>query len=903
MINRRIFWFHLSFAIVTGWVFCAPSAHAATTKSNFLRRLNEYRDNGLDVRDQWDEARSQVDSDHGKTETTRYFDDILNFYVKQPVGEHVEEVERAFADYADDVGRMLSGLNIGNTDKLASCRDAPLSKSKIKSYGTNVADEMRQLAISGSIRSTGRGRSDRRSGDEYDKDQVYDSVTGAFMDIDTVGNCCEELRKDRNTEFSQTGKGQTFGEDVCAKLKLDLEEAQKKFQKSLDAALPAPTAAPDPGDVFDGDYQLFGYFLQEHNYLKSALSQARRRGATLADSADAEDEILQNIKSACEKGRDKAQDKSVPISKSLVTNLGKAIKCHILPSIATTSWDLQYQRLTVAGAMVPIEGKDWDVNCDPNETAQYLAMRTDDPAQLARQWGLDTMQNPDYISRLRNLQPTASIPIVANPGMGGGYFTGIGVYGVQPTQINTAANASTGNTVGSTSRGTVSTVSNGTSSSSRRVSASRSLSTASVGPSSRTLATRTAAGSTRLAVANGVGRANQVRTLSTSIRNNQNPVQLASTLKSGATNTRNFTTKIASNNAKLSSSQRRTLNVQSSSTARAVVGKLAGVRGSQSTAQDVLNAIEQGKGNPGGTVGNFADRQAQNAADQQAQLDEQKRLDGLITQAIQNVYDKQQKQRQKIAEIQGLINERDVMVAGVLQEIISKPPKAQADRIQQLRLQLMQKDKEISLLKVEYDGYDAAIAQQNVIAQSLQYNGQNSPYFTPGRGSRGTRGKTTFRPILDLLVPEAFAAVPVSEIDFVGGMKAFVADLRKQIADNKAKETQVLKEAYALYKARGDAITEDNVRDTDSSALIEASLYADALYFESKELVESASDKKSPSNIAANVVSVLVETRDNAAEARKALDTIALQFKESYPLRAEDNPEAWWPMVPAALME
>lgn len=895
MKTRRLDWSRASFALVA----FAVSAQASSDRSAFSKRLSQYSENAQTILDEWDNARPELDSEHGKAEAARYYQDILNFYVKQPLAEHIDDVDAAFATYSSDVNKLYVASGI--EADLNSCSTNPLSKNKLKGYGQTVTEQMRQLAVGGTIRGVGRSA---RSRDDFSSRDLNDAIDAALDSSapDSTFQCCKQGRKD-------AGDSPEDAKKFCEKLLGDLQEAQARFKAELNTALPPPADAPDPGSVFDGDYQLFGYFLQEHRYLKSDLSKARRSGGhDLEASADAETEVLENIKSACERGVAKAQDKSKPISKSLITNLGKAIKCHLLPAVATTSWDLQWQRLAVGGASVPVEGKDWDVDCDPNETAQYLAMRTDDPNQLAKQWGLDSLQNPDYIMRLRNLQPSASVSIVPNPT--GGYFTGLGVYGVPQTGTSSIASglrSANGMpySAGNTGRGVGVMTGSGNSNGSRRLSSSR-LSTAGVGSGGgvRTLAARTASSSSRIAVSNGVARATQVRAVGAAIHNNQNPVQLASALQSGAAKTRSFAATVAANNASLSGSQRRSISTQSALQAKSVVTRLAGVRGSQSTAQDILNAVTSGNGNPGTLVGNLNKPTPEQV--NAAQAAQQKQIDLLITQAINSIYDKQQKQRQKISEIQSLINERDVLIAATMAEIIDKAPKKQAERVQQLRLELMQKDKEISLLKVEYDGYDAAILQQNVIAQSLQYGGTTSPYYRGGPGSGGgsSRGKTNgvYQPILDLLFPVAWAE-PTQSLDFIGAFQAFIKDLRQQVADRKVEEKKLRQEAYRMYKARGESITAANARDYDSGAIIEASLYADALYAESKDLVESASDDRSPSSIAPNVVSLLVQTRDDANEARKSLDTIALQFKESYPLKADENGEAWWSLVPGAILE
>jgi hypothetical protein len=887
------------------------SLEARAADSGFINRLRQYYQSGDDIIDRWDDARGDLDSEHGKSESARYYSDLLKFYVKDPLAAAIPGVEGAFADYGEAVSRAYSESGIRNPERIESCNDASISKKRASELGSTVADQMRQLAAGGSIRTSG-GSS---MGKNFDSKELTAAVNDALVDLNKVYNCCEDLRKDRNREVVDKTdvNAAVFGTEACSKLKNSLDDAQKRLKNSLTASVPPAPSVPDPSSVFDGDDRLFGYFLQEHNYLASELRRARNRHRDdLEAAAEAEDEILQNVKSACEKGTEKAQEKANPVSKTLVTSLGKAIKCHVLPAVATTQWDLQWQRLAVAGSMIPIEGKDWDVNCDPNESAQYLAMRTDDPNQLSRQWGLDTMSNPDYIARLRALQPTSSFPIVANPGPGGGYFTGLGVYGVNQNALPSSttplnSSAARGQTSGVSVAGTGTTTSSSTRLASSRT---RSAALASTSSSSPSQLSRTASASARTAQARGIGRANQVRSMSNSIRNGDNPVQLATTLKSGASKTRDFALSVADNNAKLSSSQRRTLDTQSASTARSSVISLAGVRGSRATAQDVMEAIEQGRGNPGSTIGSLDQRRADAERARQEELAKQeaerRRLDDLMTQVIGRIEEAQGKQRAKLSEIQALINERDIMIAGVLQEIMEKPPKAQSERVQQLRLELMQKDKEISLLKIEYDGYDASILQQNVIAQSLQYNGANSPYFTPGAGSGGTRGQTdrgAFMPILDLLVPKAFAAPSGPAVDFIGGVDRLVADLRKRIAGYDAEEKRILKSMYQAYKARGDAITPATVRDFDSGVMLEAGIYADALYLEAKDLVDAAADRRAPSPMPANVVSLLVQTRDDADQARKALDRIALQFKDSYPLKPDDNAEVWWSMVPGAILQ
>ena len=284
----------------------------------------------------------------------------------------------------------------------------------------------------------------------------------------------------------------------------------------------------------------------------------------------------------------------------------------------------------------------------------------------------------------------------------------------------------------------------------------------------------------------------------------------------------------------------------------------------------------------------------------------------MILGAINRAEDSKSKQSRRLGDIQTLINERDMLISGVLNEIVTKPPKEQLARINSLRSELMKKDREISVAKAQYDVLASAIVQQNLIAQSLQYSRENSPYFVPGSGGRsapgrGTTvpkdGRTTFFNVLEWLVPTAHAAPQKQLIDFITGMGRFTSDLESRVQSLKDEERQVFRELQAAYKARAQSITPQTARDLDTETLIEMQLYSETLRDETSSLIEKSQDKNNPSALAANVKNVLVEARDSSNEAITALNELSFQFRDSYPLSSDDNAEAWWSLVPGAMIQ
>ncbi len=670
--------------------------------------------------------------------------------------------------------------------------------------------------------------------------------------------CCNDLE---STQLASV-------ENFCTELK---QKVKKNAEDFLMAQIPASPRVPDPlaNDPKMTPVELSA--ILKKGVWRKDLNEARNDGD---NAATLEESIFQNIDDACNMAHEEKKKKKKGTFGTAGQQLAKALKCQVIPAIATYAWDTEWQKVTLGLSASQIEGDGWDVNCTPAEIALWDQMRPTDPNIIAQQWGIPQMADPPYIQSLRNLPPVNTpFPIMQMPG-GGGLMTPFGTLNAQTVMM---ANQSGGSGVVATTN---------------RVAASRSGGARSLAQASNmTLGTRK---------------------LASNISQGKNSMQAANILRSGAQKTRSLASTMSSNNKKLGSAKSRSLMAQSAGTARNLSRSLTGAKASRSTSQSILNSLN-GRGQ-GPNTPTMDDAKQQNEA-------ERRRIEKLIQAYTDNIELAKKKSVEVAKKIQTLILERDAAVSDIMGDIINKPPKTQAKKVQNLRMELLAKDKELGALKAEYDVYNNSVADQASLIQNLLvfgnkaanfpgWGGANSPNKLPGgfpSATGGGRGSTSWlAPWEKIWLPASAWAAPSKETAFgterewATAWDKFKKDVAKYVDLRLSQEKDLSTQALAAFRARQKSITETTATDSDSETMVIMESYMSAIDEETSDLLEANTSGKVP--LEKGVAESLRRAQDEARGAREVLQAISLQYKDSYPLTYEDNPEVWWGMVPELLI-
>jgi len=678
--------------------------------------------------------------------------------------------------------------------------------------------------------------------------------------------------------------------------------------------------------------------------VRSDLNDARQRGDWRAEL-----DVLSDAESACSEAKARVHEKSTTsgMGKSLMTSIGKTLKCHMLPFWGTQSLDTPAQRMTTAAANVEFQGNGWDVNCDPRETAIYDSLRPTDPQVIAQKWGInDQMSNPPWIAMMRNLQPVQSpFPMVALPGAG--IVTPYGIVGRTLAEAGTTP-SSNGVTVGG-GRGTLIPANSTTS--------SALASNSSVRTTSSSLTTRRAP-SRGLASASAATQS--IRRASGNVARGRAIAENVSALQSGSSKTRAIAQGMVMNQRSLSSSSRRALNSSQAKEARTVVRGLAGSRAGRTSASSIANAIS------GYRTGNRTQAAPTNGTGQTLEdlekknLQERMRLESLARMYVDNI-----ESAKKLAEgirqqiFQKIVN-RDSKVGGLLAEIIDKPVKVQATKTMNTRKELLLVDRELGQLKAQYDVFVGSVLEQasllrhvtalgtgnsigpgntwdprmmaatGVNPNSVPANGPQAPVMQlppgfqpasipmtapgfPQVTNPGTtqRMSSILHPMFEgfnqwRIFSQAFAAqhkplgIFRNEREWRAGFEKFKDDLFKYADNKKREEDLLLKTAVQLYNRRVASISSDTITDIDTDTLMGMELYAHSMNDEVTDVITQTTQGKI--NLAAPELNKMRKAVEDSQATLSAIDELSLQYKDSYPLSDDENPEVWWAMLPEMLI-
>ena len=820
----------------------------------------------------------------------RHYRDINRSYVATPLQSYMVKLSEAAKDYDVAVNAAITAATkaLGSpvNDKLSkpsfkTCvNDGEVKVSDLDDAQKNVNDSWQGLY--GTLNNPGssprKAISSLETWDSSGLGRASSALSAKWKE--RVDQCCSQY---------QTKDGKP-SDDVCASIVAELKKAGEKAVPQLPNPNP-PDPVSDLGLKPKAVAQLLDW--QSQN-----VRGIRKNNSEVGDG-DSEEQYLQSTLERCkQKVSDRQKKANSPIDTELVTGVAKSLKCDLLPFLTTQYASTSTQKMTLAVTSADIKGKDWDVNCDPAMMAQWDAMRPTDPNAIAKKWGLDSLSNPAYIQNMRNITPVqSSYPITAS------------IYGVTTPYSLTGLTASTVNSGGTPTggRGSFSGVTSSTTT-------STSSSGSSLGRGTFTGITRNSGGMGSMA---GRSVTTGVRRLSREVEGGASPIKAATTLQSGAYQTRTLATRMVSNNQSIGSgSAVRSANAASARVAKAAITNASNARVQLVTAGSVLNGVRgvqgaqtgtsvSGTGSGSGTsVGTIQQDDSANQASRN-------RINALAAVYQQNIQTAQDLANTYANKIQTQLAGRDSLIQAAISDMLEMTVAKQAERMNQLRRELLTVDRDLGTLKSEYDVACSSIKSQSALMNTIYAYGSNAPNYNgngsvllPGRNTNGSflnrqwmdRIQKILRPLA--IIPEAFGAVKSftkqEELEWSQAWNKFVSDYEVYTEQKKAEELKARKELQALLENYRNGITEQTARDTDTETLIIMDQFARAVQTETQDL-----ETKS---LPPNLMSVVKNANREAGEARDALNKIALQYKDSYPTSYETNPEVWWGMMQQALI-
>ncbi len=677
---------------------------------------------------------------------------------------------------------------------------------------------------------------------------------------------------------------------ICSDLKKKLDSSKETFQSQFKS--PVLSVPPDPLSVSGFSPPELATLLESYSF-SSRLRNARASG-------ESEDDLFANAEQECRTKVQQMQTQSRPVKKEMLFKLGESLKCAILPSLGTAYGNLLVQRLSTTLGRVPAAGDDWNLSCDPQTMNALDMSRPGDPLTVATQWGVPQMADPPYIKSMRALPPL-SPPFSISQLPGGGVLTPFGGVGIDKT-VSSLTGTGTSSSVSTGASGLSSTGRGLVSGSSRRVATSRGLSSAGTGRG----------------LVQGAGLARGTRQLASQISRGDSPARAATVLKSGASSTRRLVSQMATNNGKLSSGDRRRALASEASNVKGTVRALSSARASRTTTDNILNSlrgrnsvVSTSSAPPSGGIGSLDNIRRQN--DQ-----ERARIERMAQSFVDNISLALQRGESTRLNMQKVIAQRDGAVAAIMGDLPNASPKQQAKKVQALRRELMDYDKQIALLKTEYDTLQSSILEQGALLQNLQVFGPKGakypytggagklpPSFPTRSGALDSQG--LWPQFLDTIsmIQNAWAAASAgsgvwnTEQEWTREWTLFLNDYEKYATLRKNEEKQAAVGAANQVRVRSQSIQFETLKDSDSDTLVTAQMYAQSILDETDAIVKAQGHGVLGAvTLDAQALTSLKQARDEAEGALGALQTLALQYQESYPKNADENPEAWWSVLP-----
>ena len=927
-------------ALVAGTSLMAAPIFASDVRSEILGYLDEA--------DAMQQRVDDADIDRADVPAVeKHYQDVRNTYISSPLHDGLDELKRRVDSFqgvfekkvADFVTQMQSATPVSPEVKkqvlINNFNQCFHNTEDFNDFSSLPGDIQRFNEQAAATLSTRFKRKDTGNNGWAARSE---SLRGQFARIsgnldltskswlDAAQNCCR----------THLAANFTDGNSLCTNMRKTLEKDElisRNDANSLYFSIPASVDPPDP--IKNGiTGHMLADFARDRDYAHD-LSGARTLAKTDLEAGAAEEErAYTNAEYECTKNLKKAQKDASPINKQVLTTIGKLLKCTVIPTIGVTTLDLQYQRMTTAIGAAPIQGDDWDVNCDPNEMAAYNAMRPSDVNVIAQQWGLAGLQNPIYIDTLRRLEPVRSpFPIIAMPG--GQLLTPFGDISSADTSTNGSASRS-----GALASGA--STSSGSGRSNRALvaaSSTRGLSTSRV--SSSALASRA---TPRRSLVSTQVMTQGIRTLTTQISNNHQVSESINALSSGISNTRSLSATMANNTRALGTAVvQRSVRTTSATQARTIVRGLTTTRASSVTATGIAASL--------GTRSTTAAAAGKSLNDVQTANDADRAKINKITQtALSMIQSYKDKSQTVITKIQELIAKRDQIVGGVLPKLVTKAPGKQASIMNDLRNQLISIDGQLGTLKTEYDVYDSGVRDQSSLVQRLQgfspaaltygvnstaagaVNNANGPAaaglnpfanqvlpgvqpvntaFPSAPSPTGMNSSTGVSRVGEWMakmlfpMPVAVAASQKlgrynSEQEWRAAYDYFVKDFDRYIKLRRNEEHNFAVQAKDAIEKQARLVTTKSATDLSTETINLMRTYSSTVLTESDGIINGA--QAGTLRISPQQLSSIRKLRSNAQDSQDSTDQILLMYRDSYPHSVDENAETWWGMVPDMLI-
>jgi hypothetical protein len=692
-------------------------------------------------------------------------------------------------------------------------------------------------------------------------------------------NCCETHRGS-NTQIS------------CDSL---ATKAESEFRAAAEIAADlkiAPVAfVPNPLQ----DSSLRPSMVAEIIRTNRSQFQALRRGSQdNSVKAIEEEDLFLSLEDKCKEEANKKQEKAGSILGGPIMNpILKALKCTILPTVATLYADKSVQSIAlgVGGVNIQDQSEGWDINCDPRTLAALDQARPTDPNLIAQQWGLAQLANPPWIQNLRTL-PMLGTPFSVTPLPGGGFMTPYGSI-AQPDMPAGGVVGASGQSSGSAARR-------------ERAAAARQ------GPPGNN---RSRVSGRRLAQTSQA--TGGVRSLAGEISRGRSVDQSLSTLKSGSTQTRALASKIRTQNTKRGLANVAKERTNSAAQARTAVRNLGGARASRTTSDNILSSL-RGRGRTGsGPTGSPTVEDVRKATER-----ERRRIEQLVRQYMDNIETAKAKAEETRVKIMQKVADHDLATTKVLERLMDKPPRKQAKIMMDLRTELSGITRELAELKSSFDIYQASIMEQGMLIRNLAAFGTQAANFpgfggqvdpnkipqgfprVPGRG-RGSRSGfwDSFKKME--WVSKAWANTPAwgvfeSPEEWQEAWDLHLKEYEKYAASRKNIEAQELKVAANILNTRFDKM-ESSPDDSDTDTLLAMYDFSETLSQEMTTLIEDNSQKKN--NLTGNQLALVRKIQTEASESVEQIEGIFLDSKDTYSKNPDDNPTPYLELLQSYLTE
>jgi|GEM_PF-3033760 len=915
-------------------------AWASTSYNNsadrFMRQLNYYVDQDRALINAMSSRQSDI-SDHSDRQIiANYYNDIRKVYVMQNVDRllssdpasalekftqtingsfgtsgsnrvNSEELERIGSEI-DDIQSRLNQRNIADdvhaqlTQDLialrAKKRDAEAASrehSYNREFNACVRDKMNLTRLNENARIM-RGSLDRLSEDMKGSTLRFDSINA------TAGNYWNQSRAMQNALRDFDVSPESTVRPCC------VEHEIENCQSKIDILVNAKSRLGDdlmPGDLkLDARYvpnplevsELSGEDLVDIIQEKRSTLSSLRMGQETDDYVDEQD-VFESM-ARCRIRAKQFQDTRTPMSKTVVNAVGKTLKCAVLPAVATQKWKTGTAKIAFAVGAVPLQVKDFDFSCDPNEMLAWNQVMEQGRDPLA--WGIPQMANPPYIASLRQIPPvTTGLP---GRGLSADEYLlmtptpGLDNFSVASNDLRTSA---------------------------RPANSSSGVSLGGRGGTLSSKATR----SNSAAIDRGQDLTQAVRSSSSNIRNNNQPDYFASRMLMGSKSTSGFLATGVSRSRIISSKDAQASRSQTASRARQTVLRSVGTTASRSTSEGILGDLDKTTSNLGSvnTVGQ-----------QNAQVREE--VKGNIQKYLNNIESTRSKAEQTRLSIASLVADYDAKVEELTLEIQDLPPKQIAEKIAAKRSEMFQITKNLGIKKAEYDAYQAAVMEQNSALMRLSTFGpQNLSTTIGGRGAVST-GKTSSSRVSGVdtsgmpngrgnVQNTSFYDKPISPVDRFWAMlnplpQAYAVDIKAKeafekfwnsewrrfvgqygdyVAGRRKVDRANAVEAAQLVAAHKKQITPESYSFIDQGTLLTIDMYLSELEQETAFLIEGNTTEQF--RLTPSVLNRVQEARAESSKARESWILAQKEHLKIIPKSYEDDPDLWMGFLPQIFIE